>query len=135
MILIFAPFLIAGVHHRRRFAHRVNLQHRRNSCSDIRKVRWTWCPSALRRKQRGCYSLGCLELQKRRNDFEWLRAEWTAASRDVPLAASKAERAAPRAVWTASPRAVVWTADLMVGSRAASKASPLHCYSSNCSQC
>jgi hypothetical protein len=137
---MFVPFLIAAVRHRR-FAHRVNSQHRLNSCSDIRRVRWNLCLNESMGIPRGCYILACLESHWRQRDFESSQV----GLRVVPLAALKAasrvslpavSRAALKAVlqvaWTVSQRrAAVRTGELT----AASKASPLHCCSSNCSHC
>jgi hypothetical protein len=58
---MFAPFLIAGVRHRR-FAHRENSQHRQNFCSDIRKVRWNWCRYVTRARPTDCCNLEYLGL-------------------------------------------------------------------------
>jgi hypothetical protein len=125
MNLMVVPFIISGVR-RRRFVHRENSQHRLNFCSDIRKAHWNSCLSASRGIQRGYCTLACSESQSRRSDSEWLRA----ALKDALLVAAPraASKASLQAVWMALRRAG-WKGE----SRAALRASRLHCYSSNCS--
>jgi hypothetical protein len=67
---MFVPFLIGGVHRHRHYAGHANSQHRRNFCSDNRKVHWNLCLHVSMGIQTGCCTLVCSELQKHLNDFE-----------------------------------------------------------------